>query len=181
NLQAIGFLLGGSGAVDTDEVRGLKRAILDGWVTSEPYETSIKELTKGLKVTEEDALRMLDRSIELGLVELSETDGNVRVLLPEILSAGRALLAMGVGFERSLDVLAIMRENVVGIARSYVELFYEMVHGPWDARGRPSDEWKNIREAVEEIRPVAGEALLAVFQQVISQAIADSIANAAPE
>lgn len=181
NLQAIGFLLGGSGAVDTDEVRGLKRAILDGWVTSEPYETSIKELTKGLKVTEEDALRMLDRSIELGLVELSETDGNVRVLLPEILSAGRALLAMGVGFERSLDVLAIMRENVVGIARSYVELFDEMVLGPWDARGRPSDEWKNIREAVEEIRPVAGEALLAVFQQVISQAIADSIANAAPE
>ncbi|MFT6804367.1 MAG: hypothetical protein ACJA2H_001382, partial [Nitriliruptoraceae bacterium] len=76
---------------------------------------------------------------------------------------------------------AVMRENVVGIARSYVELFDEMVLGPWDARGRPSDEWKNIREAVEEIRPVAGEALLAVFQQVISQAIADSIASAAPE
>ncbi len=181
NLQAIGFLLGGSGSVDTDEVRGLKRAILDGWVTSEPYQISIRELTKGLRIAEEDTLRLFDRSIELGLVELTDEDGIVRVLLPDILSAGRALLAMGVTFERSLDVLEVMREHATGVAKAYVEMFDEMVLGPWDARGRPSDEWRGIRESVEELRPIAGEALLAVFQQVIGQAIGESIAATAPE
>ena len=181
NLQAIGFLLGGSSSVDTDEVRGLKRAILDGWVTTDPYVIPVEELLENLGIDPEEAAPLFERALDLELFEQTDHDETIRVLLPDILSAGRALVAMGVSFEKSLDVLEVMRDHAAGVANTYVELFDEAVLAPWDARGRPSDEWRDIREAVEQLRPIAGEALLAVFSQVIEQAIADAIASTSPD
>ena len=88
---------------------------------------------------------------------------------------------MGVGFGRALDVLATIREHAGAVAEAYVEMFDEAVLAPWDARGRPDEEWRDIRESVERLRPIAGDALLAVFNQLIERAITDSLSSAAPE
>lgn len=181
NLQAINFLLGGSGNVDTEELRGLKRAILDSWGSTEPVDIKVKALTKQLQLGDEEAAVYLERAAELNLIELTDDEEVVRVLLPDILTAGRELLDMGVGFDRALDVLATIRVHAGAVAAKYVEMFDEAVMAPWDARGRPEDEWRDIREAVERLRPIAGDALLAVFNQLIEQAITESLSSAAPE
>lgn len=181
NLQAISFLLGGSGNVDTEELRGLKRAILDSWGSSEPVEVKVKDLTRQLRLSEEEAATYFERAVELDLIELTEDEDVVRILLPDILTAGRELLEMGVGFDRALDVLATIREHAGAVAEAYVEMFDEAVLAPWDARGRPDDEWRDVRESVERLRPIAGDALLAVFNQLIEQAITESLSSAAPE
>lgn len=181
NLQAISFLLGGSGNVDTEELRGLKRAILDSWGSSKPVEMPIEELTEQLELSDEDAAEYFSRAAELDLIGPSDEEGVVRVLLPDILAAGRELMDMGVGFDRALDVLATIREHAGAVAEAYVEMFDEAVLAPWDARGRPDDEWRDIRESVERLRPIAGDALLAVFNQLIQVAITESLSSAAPE
>lgn len=181
NLQAISFLLGGSGNVDTEELRGLKRAILDSWGSSDPVEMAVEDLTEQLALSDEDAAEYFPRAVELGLIELADDDGTVRILLPDILTAGRELMDMGVGFGRALDVLATIREHAGAVAEAYVEMFDEAVLAPWDARGRPDEEWREIRESVERLRPIAGDALLAVFNQLIQQAITESLSSAAPE
>lgn len=181
NLQAISFLLGGSGNVDTEEVRGLKRAILDSWGSSEPIEVKVKDLTRQLRLSDDEAATYFERAVALDLIELTEDEDVVRILLPDILAAGRELLEMGVGFDRALDVLATIREHAGAVAEAYVEMFDEAVLAPWDARGRPDDEWREIRESVERLRPIAGDALLAVFNQLIERAITESLMSAAPE
>jgi len=176
NLQAIGWLLGGSAGVASDELRRLKRAVLDGWVTDEPIEVDGPTALDGLGITidqvDEETAR---RAIGLGLAEPIGNGEMWRILLPAVLAAGKELREMGVPTERMLDVLATMREHAQAVARTYVRLFDEAVLAPWDARGRPAEEWPAIREAVERIRPLAGQALLAVFNQVMSQAVAGSV------
>lgn len=181
NLQAISFLLGGGENVDNEELRGLKRAILDSWGKSDPEELSLKDLRKQLRLSDEELAGYAERAMELGLLGPGDEEDTVRVLLPDILTAGRELMEMGVGFDRALDVLADIREHAGAVADSYVDMFDEAVLAPWDARGRPDDEWRDIRESVERLRPIAGDALLAVFNQLIEQAITERLSSASPE
>ncbi len=177
NLQAISWLLGGAGAVDSDEVRRLKRAVLDGWSQEEPTEIPVAEVVEA--VGEAGATReSAKRADALGLMAGAEDPDTVRVLLPSVLAAGRELHhAMGVPADRALDVLEVLREHVVPIAQAYVEVFDEAVLTPWEARGRPADEWPDVREAVDRIRPLAGEALLAVFRQAMTEAVAHRLSD----
>jgi DNA-binding transcriptional MerR regulator len=179
NLQAIGWLLGGASAVDSEELRRLKRAVLDGWVVEEPLEVSRKELIRGFGVGDtgiDDPL--IERAVELELIAPTDDPDRWQVLLPVVLAAGTELREMGAEVARSLDVLEVMREHAQAVADAYVQLFDEAVLAPWDARGRPADEWHETREAVERVRPIAGEALLAVFRQVMAEAVAERIVGA---
>jgi DNA-binding transcriptional MerR regulator len=175
NLQAIGWLLGGAAGVDSNELRQLKRSMLDSWVDDEPVELSLERARRGFGEDAPDA-EQTRRAAELGLLEPTEDPNVVRVLLPAVLAAGRELLDLGVSVERQLDVLATMRDHARAVADAYVELFDEAVLADWDARGRPAEEWPAVREAVDRIRPLASQALLAVFHQTMVQAIADKVA-----
>lgn len=181
NLQAIGWLLGGSAQVDSHELRKLKRAMLDGWMTRQPEERTADEISAGLPEDEIDA-SVAARARELRLLEPTE-DGDVwRVLLPPVLAAGQELaqLGMTMPLHRALDVLEVMREHARAIADAYVDLFDAAVLAPWDARGRPPEEWPTVRAAVDRMRPLAGESLLSVFQQAMADAVADRIGDMRP-
>lgn len=179
NLQAIGWLLGGGGGVDSDELRRLKRSVLDGWVSEEPMRISAKDLAKALAQREWDDA-VLQRAVDLGLLDPVAGEDAFDVRLPSVLAAGGELGEMGLAPDRLLDVLQEMRASARNVAETYVKVFDEAVLAPWDARGRPEDEWSTIREAVDRIRPLAGEALLAVFRQVMVDIIAEQIATAKP-
>lgn len=175
NLQAIGWLLGGSGGVDADELRGLKRAVLDGWVTEDPVEVSAEELARGFGVgSTRDPV--IERAVALGLVAPTDDPATWRVRLPSIVATGAELRTMGADVVRTLDVLATMRTHAQAIADAYVELFDEAVLSPWEARGRPPEEWHAVTAAVQRVRPLASEALLAVFHQVMAAAVAERMA-----
>jgi hypothetical protein len=57
------------------------------------------------------------------------------------------------------------------VARAYVRLFLEHVWRPFEEAGEPSEEWPRVREALERLRPLAGEALLAMFGLVMTEAV----------
>ncbi len=177
NLQAIGWLLGGGGGVDSDELRRLKRAVLDGWVSDDPVEISAKDLAKAMALREWDA-EVAERAVELGLLEHVEDSEAYMIRLPSVLAAGAELGEMGLPPGRMLDVLELMRVHAKAVGEAYVQVFDEAVLAPWDERGRPDDEWGQIAEAVDRIRPLAGEALLSVFRQVMGDLIAEQIATA---
>lgn len=177
NLQAIGWLLGGAERVDSDEVRRLKRAVLDGWITETPVEAPLDDILRDVAADEVTA-RDTRRAVELGMVAPTDEPERWRVLLPSVLAAGRELHRMGVSTGRLLDVLALMREHVGPIADAFVEVFDEAVLAGWDARGRPAEEWSEIREAVDRVRPLAGEAVLAVFRQVMADAVSARLEQA---
>jgi hypothetical protein len=63
NLQAIGWLLGGAGGVDSDELRRLKRSMLDSWVGDEPIELTVDRAARGFGRTHRTPTRPAGRSI----------------------------------------------------------------------------------------------------------------------
>lgn len=180
NLQAIGWLLGGSGGVSSEELRRLKRAVLDGWTSQKPFEVAADALAEGLAAPEGDP-ELITRATELGLIEPTDDPERWRVLLPDALAAGTELRELGASLERLLDVLEVMRTSATRVAEEFVAVFDEAVLEPWDTRGRPDAEWPDIREAVERMRPLAGEAVIAVFGQVMAEAVAHKVQDSGPE
>ncbi|WP_052666056.1 MerR family transcriptional regulator [Nitriliruptor alkaliphilus] len=178
NLQAIGWLLSGGATVDTGELRKMKRALLDQWVVEQPVELPVEQALQGYEGADPDGAEA-QRAADLGLFEATEDPEKVRVRMPSVLEAGRELSEMGASIGRQLDVLEQMRTHAMAVAQIYVELFDDVVLADWDARGRPAEEWQRVREALERIRPLAGDALLAVFHQVMAQAVADRVEEAA--
>jgi hypothetical protein len=52
-----------------------------------------------------------------------------------------------------------------------VKLFLEEVWAPFEAAGRPEEDWPKIQEALERLRPLASDALLAVFGMAMAESI----------
>lgn len=169
NLRAIGFLVGGAGSVASDELRDLKRAALDGWTSEIPEELTTPELLERLHLAEVDD-ETIDRAVELGMIAPGE-DADWRLSLPSVARAGAVLHELGVPPQRTLDILALLRQQTATIAEAFTDVFDEAVIERFDTRGRPDEEWPEIREAVERLRPAATEAVLAVFGEVMRDVV----------
>ena len=63
-------------------------------------------------------------------------------------------------------MLEKVRRNSQSTARAFVELFLEEVWKPFDREGRPDERWAEITESIEGLRPLASDAVLAIFRQV---------------
>ena len=88
--------------------------------------------------------------------------------------AGIELAALGIPAEKALEIGEKVRRQARGVARVFVEVFVENVWKPFNRAGRPEEEWPKVREALERLRPLASEALLAIFQQVMSEAVEEA-------
>ncbi len=63
-----------------------------------------------------------------------------------------------------------MRRQSREVARTFIELFLENVWKPFERAGRPEEDWPQVREALERLRPLASEALLGIFQLAMTDA-----------
>ncbi len=57
------------------------------------------------------------------------------------------------------------------IAEAFVELFVRDVVGPVQKGAATPDDWARVQHALERLRPLATEALVAGFQQTMTQAV----------
>ena len=57
-----------------------------------------------------------------------------------------------------------------GVARVFVDLFVKEIWEPFDKAGRPEEDWPKVREALDKMRPLASDALLAMFQITMGDA-----------
>lgn len=110
------------------------------------------------------------RAEKLGILR-ALPDGRVEVISPRLLRAAVALAELGVGPDGALATAEKLRHNADGVARTFVDLFVKEVWQPFDRAGRPEAEWPKVREALDRMRPLASDALLAVFQIAMGEAV----------
>ncbi len=67
--------------------------------------------------------------------------------------------------------MAKLRRLTDSAARTFVELFLETVWKPFDRAGRPDEQWPEVYEAMQRLRPLAADAVTAVFQIAMSDAV----------
>lgn len=164
NLEAIRKLLAGAGGASAELLR-FTRAV------REPFEEPGREVPIadfGERFGADPAL--LQRAFKLGILRpLGE--GWVEDVAPTLSRAGQELVALGVAPDTALDVVARLRKHSEGAARAFVELFLEEIWKPFDAAGRPPERWPEVRETLERLRPLASDALLAVFRIVMDEQV----------
>jgi len=166
NLEGIRRLIEGAGG-ETEEVLRFTAAVREPFELEEPREVGLDELAEAWGDRADP--RILRRALDLGLLrELGE--GRYEERSPRLSRAGLELTRLGVETETGLDVIAAARRHADGVAEAYVQLFLNEIWKPFVDAGRPQERWPEVREALERLRPLAAEVLLAVFGLAMTEA-----------
>ena len=166
NLEAIKRLIEGAGG-ETEEVLRFTQAVREPFEREEPREIGLDELTAMWGDNADP--RILQRALELGLLrELG--DDRYEERSPRLNRAGLELARLGIEPETGLDVITAARRHAEGVAEQYVQLFLNEIWKPFVADGRPQERWPEVRDALERLRPLATEVLLAVFGLAMTEA-----------
>ena len=167
-LEAIGRLLDSAGG-SSDEVLRFTRALKAPFEDEQPQIVDAAELAGRWGASEPDP-SLLKRAEKLGILR-PLGDGRFEELSPRLARAASELAALGIDTRTALDVASEMRKHADGVAKVFVELFLKQVWKPFEDQGRPDTELPQVREALERLRPLASDSLLAIFQLAMTDAV----------
>jgi DNA-binding transcriptional MerR regulator len=167
NLESIRRLVERTGG-SSEELLRFTRAAREPFAEESPEVIGVEELIRRFGAA--DRPELLERAVALGLLR-PLGDGRYEELSPRIGRAGEELAALGVAPDDALDVLERLRAHADAVSALFVDLFLTHVWRPFDAAGRPPERWPEVREALERLRPLAGDALVAVFGIAMGDAV----------
>lgn len=171
-LQAEGFNLRGIKRLLDEEhspaerLLGLKAAVTAPFETEEPEVLTLEELA-GRFGPEVDQ-RALAKAVKLGVVVPLGGD-RFEAPSPSLLRAAEEVVVRrGVPLSAALVVVEQLQRQSEAASRAFVRLFLEHVWEPFEAAGAPEDRFPDVMESIERLRPIASEALLAVFRHTMT-------------
>jgi DNA-binding transcriptional MerR regulator len=172
SLESIGQIVERTSGESLEQALDFARAVMSPDGGEEPRVVSSRVFLErwGEQLTPE----VVRRSERLGLVR-QVGDDEWEIPSPRLERAGIALSELGVPLEQALEIVAVLKRQSRAIARAYVDLFTEQVWRPFEEAGEPKGEWQRVREALDRLRPLAGEALLAVFQAEMRAAVEQAL------
>jgi DNA-binding transcriptional MerR regulator len=159
NLAAIERLLSGSDGLAA-RLLGLRRAVTTPFEPEQPEVITAEELVKRFgELSEKDAERV--RKLKL-IVPLG--DGRFEAPSPALLRAAEQVIALGIPLHAALSLSDRVSRDADSIARAFTRLFLRELWEPFDQAGQPEEGWDELIESVDALRPLASEALLALFK-----------------
>jgi DNA-binding transcriptional MerR regulator len=170
SLDLIRRMLENSNGRSSDALR-FTRALREPFADEEPVVLTIEELADRFGGGGDP--KVLARAEALGMLRLLP-DGNVELLSPRLGDAGEELANLGIPIEKALDVVARIRKNADSSAQTFVKLFLDNIWKPFEGEAPPEDAWPEISDAIERLRPLASDAVLAVFQLAMDDAVEEA-------
>jgi DNA-binding transcriptional MerR regulator len=165
NLAAIKDLVTrGSGS--SQDALAFARALLAPFEDERPEVIDAAELAERYGGPDPKALR---RAEKLGIV-VPLGEGRYEVPSPSLLRAGETLLGLGIPLAAALDVIEHVARQADSVADAFVKLFLDRIWKPFDRAGQPEPDWPVVLGALEQLRPLATEVLVAIFQPRMTQA-----------
>jgi DNA-binding transcriptional MerR regulator len=164
-LSAIERLIGEHG-IDADRFVGLRQAITAPFESETPEVLTREELAERFDPDD----KLLAKAQKLGLlVPLGED--RYEAPSPALLRAAEDVLSRGIPLTAALAAIEKLIRNSQSSARAFVKLFVDELWRPFDKEGRPNERWPEMTEAVEQLRPLASEALNATFRLALTAEI----------
>jgi DNA-binding transcriptional MerR regulator len=169
NLAAIERLLSGSDGL-AERLLGLRKAVTTPFEAESPELVTAEELAKRFgEVDARDAERI--RKLKL-LVALG--DGRFEAPSPALLAAAEEVLALGIPLHAALAVVERVSRDCESISRAFTKLFLRELWQPFEQAGQPDERWDELIESVDSLRPLASEALLAMFKLRMTAQLEDA-------
>ena len=168
NLEAIKKLIDAAPG-NSGEVLRFARAVREPFEDEEPEIVELQDLADRFGGGEA-APKLLDQALRIGLLrDLGE--GRFEQRSPRLAEAADELRRLGVSADHLHEVTKRLHRHADGAAQAFIELFLDEVWKPFEKDGRPEERWPEVRDALERLRPMAGDALLAMFQLVMTERV----------
>ena len=159
NLAAIERLLSGSEGL-ASRLLGLRAAVTAPFDPEAPEIVTREELEQRFGPAEPKDLQRVRRLRVL--VPLGED--RFEVTSPALLAAAEQVMALGIPLRTTLELIERVSRDCDSVARAFVKLFLSEIWEPFERAGQPPEQWDELIGAVESLRPLASEALLAMFK-----------------
>jgi DNA-binding transcriptional MerR regulator len=172
-LQATGFNIKGIKRLldethgDPSRLLSLTRAISTPFETETPHVFTVAELAERFGT---DAADALEKAVEVGLL-IPLGEGQFEAPSPSLIDMAQEVIARGVPIAHALKVFVKVRERCEQIGREFVRLFLDDLWKPFAEAGYPDDRWHEVEEAIERLRPLSSQAVLAVYQVTMSREV----------
>ena len=177
NLKSIERLLhmGSRSAGGTQQTLEFERLLLQPFGTEQPEAVTEAELSETFGAPlDRKAIAKAERIGALRPIG----EGTWEVPSPTLLRASRELISLGIPLDHALAVGESINKHTTAIAREFVRLFVKDVLDPIRDGSEPSDQaLAAAAEALQRLRPLASEAVLASFGQVMTTAVERQMAK----
>ncbi len=168
DLQEEGFNLGGIKRLLDDSQGTADRLMRFKESLTAPHRERTETLTlralgRRFRVTPEDAPDVLARAERLGVL-VPKGDGSYEVPSPSLLAVAEEVVQRGISWNAVFAVFEELERHCDAVAHAFVQLFVAEVWRPFQDADMPAERWPAIDQAIERLRPLASDALLAIFQ-----------------
>jgi DNA-binding transcriptional MerR regulator len=170
SLDLIGRMLVTAGD-QTPEALRFTEALRQPWADEEPRVVDGAELVERYG---SDDPELLAKAEELGLVR-PLGNGQWEEMSPRLGRAGAELTDLGIPAKEALRVVARVRRNAESAARTFTQLFVDEVWKPFQREGSPDERWPEILDALERLRPLASDSLMAVFLMAMEEEVEEAL------
>ena len=114
--------------------------------------------------------KLVARAVKLDLL-VPLGDGLFEVPSPALLRVAEELVRNGISVRAALGLVEDLRRHSRSVSQRFVKLFIDEVWKPFVDAGMPDEQWGAIAESMEAARPLAAEAVLAVFRQTLNDEV----------
>jgi DNA-binding transcriptional MerR regulator len=163
NLNGIKRLLDESDGTE-ERLQRFRRAMTTTPFDERPTTLSAAELGGRFRVGAADAATVLAAAERLGVL-VPDSDGGYNVPSPSLLAVAEEVVTRGISVTGALAVFEELERHCDAVARAFVKLFVDDVWRPFQQADMPPERWAEIDESIERLRPLASDALMAIFQQ----------------
>ena len=116
------------------------------------------------------AADVIDRAIDAGaLVPID--DDRFEAPFPSLLDAAEGVVATGVPLGHALAVIAKVQSRCRSVSHEFVKLFLDDIWRPFEEEGYPEERWPEVRAALDQLRPLSLQALVAVYRMTMSDEV----------
>lgn len=143
-----------------DNIGDLRNLVLTPFAEEPSEVMTFEEL--GAQLGEVDT-RMIKQAVELGFM-IPLGDNRYEVLSPTLLRAGISALQLGVPVDTLFDVFKKVNDHTRAIAEVFTKMVDTGVVRPQEKAGLPPESFPAVVEAIEGLRPLATETVMASFR-----------------
>lgn len=154
-----------------DDIGNLRNLVLTPFADEQSEVITFDDLVEQLGVDVDD--RLLKKAIELGIV--LPLDGNrYEVPSPTILRAGIQCVELGVTLDMLFNVLKAVNVHSRAVADAFTKMVDDGIVRPFEREGLPAESFPRVVAAIEALRPLASEVMLAGFRVSMDEASEDA-------
>lgn len=154
-----------------DDIGNLRNLVLTPFTDEQSEVITFQDLVNQLGVDVDD--RLLKKAIELRIVLPLDGD-RFEVPSPTILRAGVQCVELGVTLDMLFNVLKAVNVHSRAVADAFTKMVDDGIVRPVENEGLPAESFPRVVAAIEALRPLATEVMLAGFLVNMDEAAEDA-------